>query len=118
MDMSDTPKAPKSLYDSSVGDIAVKHFFAGFMHGLGGLVVTMISWVLIYILVINIVLPQISGMLTQAEGLMKSLEKIQSPAGSTNLMNPSTGSKTGTQGGNITIPAELLQQVQQSMQAQ
>jgi hypothetical protein len=116
--MSDTPKASKSLYDASLGDIAVKHFFAGFMQGLGGLVVTMISWVLIYVLIINIVLPQISGMLGQAEGLMKSLEKIQNPSGSTNLMNPSTGTRSGQQEGTVTIPAELLKQVQQSMQAQ
>ncbi len=107
------------MYDASLSDVAVRHFFAGFMQGLGGLVVTLISWVLIYILVINIVLPQISGMLTQAEGLMKSLEKIQgttgSQSGSTNLL-PRQGTQPSSSDGSVTIPAELLQQVQKSLQ--
>ncbi|MEP7166527.1 MAG: hypothetical protein ABI758_00935 [Candidatus Woesebacteria bacterium] len=118
--MSDTSKGPRSMYDAPLGEVAIKHFFAGMMQGLGGLVVTLISWVLIYVLVVNIVLPQISGMLTQAEGLMKSLEKIQGTGApsSTNLMVPQSGSKAATTGGTIAIPAELLQQVQRSLQQQ
>ncbi len=109
--MSDIqPRQPKSMYDASVGEIATKHFFAGMMQGLGGLVVTMISWVLIYILLINIVLPQISGMLTQAESLIKSVEKVQ--GGATNLMNPTSGSSS-TGGQTITIPPGLLEQFEQ-----
>lgn len=101
----DSNKQPKSLYDASVGEVAIKNFFAGFMHGLGGFFVTLLSWVVLYFLLIQVVMPQFQGMLTQAGDLLKSVEKLQN--GTSNLMKPSGGST-------ITIPPELLKQFQQA----
>lgn len=105
-------KQPKSMYDASLGEIAVKHFFAGMMQGLGGLVVTLISWVLIYVLIINIVLPQVSGMLGQAEGLIKSVEKLNG-ANQDLMRGGSSGSGTSIQ-----VPPGLLEQLQQLQKTQ
>jgi cell division protein FtsX len=68
-------KQPKSLYDASSGEVAMKHFLAGFMQGLGGFFITIITWVMGYYLVTQYVVPQFSGMIGQAQDLVKSVEK-------------------------------------------
>lgn len=100
----------KSIYDASTGEVAGKNFVAGLAHGLGGLIVTLISWVLLYVLFTNFILPQISGTLKQAESLMKmveSLNKTQSQMET--LTEPSSG---GTR--QIIVPENLIRQFQQT----
>lgn len=103
-----SPHQPKSLYDASVGEIALKHFFAGFMHGLGGLAVTLISWGFIYVIFVQLVLPQISGILTQAQTLLQSVEKVNSA-----LVPQKSGTDSGSgQNQEIVIPSSVLEQLQ------
>lgn len=112
--MSDQARTPKSLYDSSIGDIALKNFFAGFMHGLGGFFVTLLTWFVLYVLIMRFALPQLSGVLSQAEAMIRTLEKIQSGVGgTTDLMAPTPGGKQG-----ITIPPELIKQFQELQKTQ
>jgi len=108
--MDNHASTSKSLYDATTGEIAGKNFVAGLMHGLGGLIVTLISWVLLYVLFTNFIFPQISGTLKQAESLMKmveSLNKTQSQMN--NLTDPSS---EGTR--QIIVPENLIRQFQQS----
>lgn len=102
----ETSRQPKSLYDASLGEVALKHFFAGFMQGLGGLAVTIITWGLLYVLIVQFMLPQLQGMITQAEGLINSVQKM-------NQALPSIPSGDASAGGQIVIPENLLQQFQQ-----
>lgn len=106
----DTSHSSKSLYDATTGEIARKNFVAGMMHGLGGLIVTVLSWILLYFLFTNFILPQISGTLKQAESLMKmveSLNKTQSQMDT--LTEPSSGGSR-----QIIVPENLIRQFQQS----
>ncbi len=114
-----TPRS-KSLYDASVSEVAIKNFFAGFMHGLGGFFVTVLSWGVLYFLIIRVVVPQFSGLLNQAEGLMKSVEKIQgvTNGGTVDLMAPENEGVQSSGSRGITIPPELLEQVQRFQQQQ
>lgn len=108
MDSSHT--SSKTIYDVSTGEVARKNFVAGFMHGLGGLIVTLISWVLLYILFTNFILPQISGTLKQAESLMKMVESLNSTQNELkDTLEPSSG---GTR--QIILPENLIRQFQQS----
>lgn len=109
-------KSPKSLYDSSVGEVAAKHFLAGFMQGLGGFFITILTWVVGFYLVTTYVVPQFSGMISQAQDLIKSVEKIQ--GGANNLMTPPTGGSTGSGSKGIVIPPEMIQQFQNLQKTQ
>ena len=110
--MSDQPRPAKSLYDSSAGEIAGKNFLAGFMRGLGGFFITVLTWVLFYYLTIHFVLPQLTGYMSEAQDMIKSVKEIQ--GATTNLMTPSgTGSTTTGGSKGIVIPPEMIQQFQQ-----
>lgn len=119
----ESTKPSKTLYDASVGEIATKNFFVGFMRGLGGFFATLLSWVVLYYLITQVVVPQFSGLLNQAGDLIKSVERIQGGVGgATNLMNPSAGSGLAPSAGSgqgssgskgIVIPPEMIQQFQQ-----
>lgn len=112
----DTQKTSKSLYDASTGEIAMKHFLAGFMQGLGGFFITIITWVVGYYLVVQYVVPQFSGMIGQAQDLIKSVEKIQ--GGASNLMTPQTSRTSGSGSKGIVIPPEMIQQFQNLQKSQ
>ncbi len=123
--MDTPPKTPKSLYDASVGEIAYKNFLVGFMRGLGGFFITVLTWIFIYYFSITYLLPQLTGVLTEAKSMIQSIERIQN--GATNLMRPSqttstqptsSGSATQSPNGGIVIPPELIQQFQKLQQKQ
>ncbi len=92
----------KSLYDTGAGEIFSRHFLAGFAQNLGGFVVTLLSWVVIYFIVVKLVLPQVSGTIEQLNNTLKLIPKV---GGTT---QPS-GTNKGT---TIQIPENLLQQLQ------
>lgn len=96
--MDQTPS--KSLYESSNKEIFGKHFLAGFAQGLGGFVVTIISWIAIYILIIFVLLPQLQGTIDKLNSTLKLI--------------PGSGSQTSeTKQGSIQIPEGILRQLQQ-----
>ncbi len=94
-------KQSKSLYDSSSREIFGKHFLAGFAQGLGGFVVTLVSWAAIYLLIVFVLLPQLQGTIEQLNSTLKLI--------------PGSGNQTQeTKQGSIQIPEGLLRQLQQS----
>lgn len=93
----DTQQTSKSLYDAGIGEIAAKEFVAGFMRGLGSFVMTILTWVIMYFLVMRFVFPQLSGYLTQAQSMIESLQSVQKGA-------------AGMQQ-NLSLPETLLQQL-------
>lgn len=109
MDQRQPSKQPKSLYDASIKEVAMKNFLAGFMHGLGGLLVTLFSWFLLYLLITRLVLPQLVSVLGQAEGLMKSVEQLNS------VIQPRGDNPSGTQD-QVELQQNLLRQLQQFQQ--
>lgn len=92
-------KVTKSLYDSSRGEIFSKHFIAGFSHGLGGFVVTLISWGVIYLIVVKLLLPQLDDTIRQFNDTLK-------------LIAPFTSSSSQTKPGTIQVPENLIKELQ------
>lgn len=90
----------KSLYDAKPHEIASKHFLAGFSQALGGFVVTILSWVVIYFVIVNLLLPEMTKTLSQLEGILKLL-----PKGAT--------TQTTTKETTIEVPDDLMKQIQQ-----
>lgn len=89
----------KSIYDVSTAEILRKEFVAGFARGLGGFVMTLISWGVIYVLLIKLVLPQLQGTIQE---LNKTLKLI-----------PGNGTTQTTKGTTIQVPDTLLKQFEQ-----
>lgn len=113
------PAESKSMYDASAGEVAFKNFLAGFMRGLGGFFITLLTWAALYFFSVKYLLPQLTGVLGEAKSMIQSVEKIQT--GTTNLMAPKTqapGSEAGTSTGGLMITPELIKQVQQMQQKQ
>jgi hypothetical protein len=117
--MDSQQKAPKSIYDASAGEIAYKNFLVGFSRGLGGFFITILTWVALYYFTIHYVLPQLTGILGEAKGMIQSVEKLQN--GTTNLMLPSNIQKSSPTSSDapaagIVIPPEMVKQFQQMQQ--
>lgn len=113
------PTQPKSLYDSSAWEISYKNFLAGFMRGLGGFLITLVTWGSLYYISVTYLVPQLSGFISEAKGMIQSAEKLQQSA--TNLMAPRSqsatpGSEAGTPTGSLMVTPELIKQVQQLQQ--
>lgn len=90
----------KSIYEYSKREIFSKQFVAGFAHGLGGFVVTLVSWGIIYLILVKLLLPQLQGTIDQMNDILKLLPK-------------STGTSQSGSETQITIPENLLKQLQQ-----
>ncbi len=111
--MDTSSKQPKSLYDSSAAEIAYKNFLVGFMRGLGGFFITLLTWATLYYISVHYLLPQLTGVLNEAKTMIQSVERVQN--GANNLMVPrstSTGTSESGSGG-IVIPPEMVKQFQQ-----
>src|SRR5260221_14521221 len=95
-------KQEKTMYSVSLTSVARKNFVAGFTHALGGFVVTLISWGVIYLILVKLILPQLGDTITQLQDTLKLIPKgsIQVPA-------------KGTTKGAL-LPEDLLQQLQQA----
>lgn len=94
----------KSIYDISRKEIFGKQFVAGFAHGLGGFMVTLLSWAIIYLIIVYLLLPQLQGTINQLNDILKLIPKT---GGTTQ------SGKDGAGGTQITIPENLLKQIQQ-----
>ncbi|PWU23332.1 hypothetical protein C5B42_03340 [Candidatus Cerribacteria bacterium 'Amazon FNV 2010 28 9'] len=91
----DSQKPSKTLYDSSVAEIARKHFVAGFSQALGGFFVTILTWIVILFITLRYILPGLQPTLNQFTSIFSSMEKV-------------TGNTKGGQ--TLTIPNDLIQQ--------
>lgn len=95
----DEQQKNKSLYDSSKKEIFSKHFLAGFSQGLGGFVVTLMSWGVIYLIIVYLLLPQMQTTLSD----LKDTLKLIPGSGQTDKTNEGT---------TIQIPEGLIRQMQ------
>ncbi len=100
-------KKGKSLYDTGKLEIIGKEFLAGFARGLGGLVVTLISWVIIFFIIVKLLLPQLQGTIDQLNNTLKLIPGT----GKTTQSGSSTTGKTV-----ISVPENLLNELQQIQQ--
>ena len=88
----------KDLYTVSVAEVARKNFVAGFSRALGGFVVTLISWAVLYVIIVKLILPQITTELNQLQNIMQLFPKT------------STGT---TQGTTLQVPDSVMKQIEQ-----
>lgn len=86
------------MYEASVGEIARKNFIAGFSRSLGGFVVTLLSWGVIYLIIIKLILPQLTGTIDQLNSTLRLI--------------PGSGSST-TKGTSLQVPDSIMKQIEQ-----
>ncbi|HSW90280.1 MAG TPA: hypothetical protein VLH19_05445 [Patescibacteria group bacterium] len=98
--MEDDKASIKTIYDTPASTIFKKQFIAGFAHGLGGFVITLVTWVLIYVLTIMVIIPQLQSLLAQINVTTQNLQKV----------NPLNNS--GSNGNQIQLPSGIMQQLQ------
>lgn len=88
----------QSMYTVSASQVARRNFIAGFSRALGGFVVTLLSWGVIYLIVIRLIIPQLTGTIDQLNSTLKLL--------------PGFGSST-TKGTMLQVPDNILKQIEQ-----
>lgn len=69
----------KTLYNASYGEIFWKNFLAGLGHGLGGLLVHLIFFVVSIVLVTYFVLPQLEPFITSLTDITNSFKTLSEP---------------------------------------
>lgn len=86
-DKGDLVSKTKTIYEASAGEIFWKNFLAGFGRGLGGVFVYIIFLVIVWVVVLNFVLPKVMPSITNLMGLSKSLETISNvKSGGSNIV--------------------------------
>lgn len=69
----------KTIYDAGNGEIFIKNFLAGLGHGLGGLLVHLIFFVVSIVLVTYFVLPQLEPFITSLTDITNSFKTLSEP---------------------------------------